>query len=859
VQKLLDEVKKENMTYDQILMKIQELISNKRKEVIQNHLIAHNLKPRDLRVNQSEKIVKELDYTEANKLTATLLEKLDATLNAKLIEKNAAIERSSKEDNDSLKDTSFDNDIVTLKRNNADTPWGFTIAKPKGQDEYQVTSLSQELDLYPSDTILAINNQDLSEKTDEEVQTLLKTNNTLNLKVIQPLTQPELENSEALPSFNFNSNLIVRLQKNDDETPWPFTITKPDGQDQYQVTSLTPEFESKEDLYAFDTILAINNQDLSEKTDEEVQNLLKTNNTLNLKVIQPLTQPELNSPEDDTSVTVTLKRNNPDTPWTLSPDYPSIEKIHTSSKLLAFNDVPLAGKTAEETRSFLQTKDHTLKVKVLPYNEKSEIQTLSKPRRFKLKKGRFQRSWKFKVKKENDEFIITNAPQSGLSILSINKESTKGKTLKEVKKLLKKREVELIIQRKDDTLQQYMAATNSLSSQEDDTSSQEYMVPRNSLSSQEDDTSLQEYMVPMNSLSSQEDHTSFEQTLMVPLEKNDANTPWAFTIAKVEGQDEYQISSLSPEVENSSDLYVSDIILAINEVPLRGKTAEEVQNLLNTNNKLNLEVLLRSEEPITPMLIENPAHNKALHLTLQNNSQAHISHLQKAFTDGTLSYQKDQVYVNTQLSSIGETVLVRIPDLGYRAIPFIINLDEMNIPIFKRVLIAYEKERARLRNQYIITHDGDRDYQSFLQDLASQHPDSSVTPEELYQALSWQAGFSNLTIEDLNHFSEVELPRLFDTIVTDIEDISPQAINALLESAKLKNAIFDNKPTQIKRLLSYRKQLIKDMAQQAILIIRGNTETPTATFADAYAQLEKIRGKRPLQAFFESKAAQISA
>jgi hypothetical protein len=43
------------------------------------------------------------------------------------------------------------------------------------------------------------------------------------------------------------------------------------------------------------------------------------------------------------------------------------------------------------------------------------------------------------------------------------------------------------------------------------------------------------------------------------------------------------------------------------------------------------------------------------------------------------------------------------------------------------------------------------------------------------------------------------------------------------------------------------------------LIIRGNTETPTATFADAYAQLEKIRGKRPLQAFFESKAAQISA
>jgi hypothetical protein len=265
------------------------------------------------------------------------------------------------------------------------------------------------------------------------------------------------------------------------------------------------------------------------------------------------------------------------------------------------------------------------------------------------------------------------------------------------------------------------------------------------------------------------------------------------------------------------------------------------------------------QEATTAMLIENPAHNKALHLTLQNNSQAHISHLQEAFTDGTLSYQKDEVYVNTQLSSIGETVLVRIPDLGYRAIPLIINLDKMNIPIFKRVLIAYEKERARLRNQYIMTHDGDRDYQAFLQDLATQHPDSSATPEELYQALSWQAGFSNLTIEELNHFSEVELPRLFDTIVTDIEDISPQAINALLESAKLKTAILDNEPSQINRLLSYRKQLIKDMAQQAILIIKENTNTPSATFAEAYAQLEKIGEKQPVQAFFESKAAQISA
>ena len=142
---------------------------------------------------------------------------------------------------------------------------------------------------------------------------------------------------------------------------------------------------------------------------------------------------------------------------------------------------------------------------------------------------------------------------------------------------------------------------------------------------------------------------------------------------------------------------MTTLCLFINGEDLAERTDSQIKDLLTNNTQLKFDILLRvpelnnPEEPITPMLIENPAHKKALHLTLQNNSQAHISHLQEEFLQERLSYQEDQVYVNTQLSSIGETVLVRIPNLGYSAIPLIINLDKMNIPIFKRVLIAYEK------------------------------------------------------------------------------------------------------------------------------------------------------------------------
>jgi hypothetical protein len=131
------------------------------------------------------------------------------------------------------------------------------------------------------------------------------------------------------------------------------------------------------------------------------------------------------------------------------------------------------------------------------------------------------------------------------------------------------------------------------------------------------------------------------------------------------------------------------------------------------------------------MLIENPDRNKALHVTLQRNSRAHRIALQQEFTDKDIPYYSEHVYMSKTLSSIGETIVLDIPQVGQRAVPFIANLKNKNLPIFEELLMNYELERARIRNDYIVNHSSD--YKSFLKHLADQHPDSNIRPEVLFK------------------------------------------------------------------------------------------------------------------------------
>ena len=294
---------------------------------------------------------------------------------------------------------------------------------------------------------------------------------------------------------------------------------------------------------------------------------------------------------------------------------------------------------------------------------------------------------------------------------------------------------------------------------------------------------------------------------------------------------------------------------AYNPVPNPNQKELPVQNQdLAANFKSELNNL---QESTTAMLIENPDRNKALHVTLQRNSRAHRIALQQEFTDKDIPYYSEHVYMSKTLSSIGETIVLDIPQVGQRAVPFIANLKNKNLPIFEELLMNYELERARIRNDYIVNHSSD--YKSFLKHLADQHPDSNIRPEVLYQALSWKVALSPLRKEELETLANKELPHLFKTIVSDIEEISPADLNILLESAGLDKALQSDNQRSIKKLLDQREKLIQELAQQAIKIIKENTDKADATFADAYAQLEKIGKQRDVDAFFEDQATKISA
>ena len=294
---------------------------------------------------------------------------------------------------------------------------------------------------------------------------------------------------------------------------------------------------------------------------------------------------------------------------------------------------------------------------------------------------------------------------------------------------------------------------------------------------------------------------------------------------------------------------------AYNPVPNPNQKELPVQNQdLAANFKSELNNL---QESTTAMLIENPDRNKALHVALQRNSRAHRIALQQEFTDKDIPYYSEHVYMSKTLSSIGETIVLDIPQVGQRAVPFIANLKNKNLPIFEELLMNYELERARIRNDYIVNHSSD--YKSFLKHLADQHPDSNIRPEVLYQALSWKVALSPLRKEELETLANKELPHLFKTIVSDIEEISPADLNILLESAGLDKALQSDNQRSIKKLLDQREKLIQELAQQAIKIIKENTDKADATFADAYAQLEKIGKQRDVDAFFEDQATKISA
>jgi hypothetical protein len=259
------------------------------------------------------------------------------------------------------------------------------------------------------------------------------------------------------------------------------------------------------------------------------------------------------------------------------------------------------------------------------------------------------------------------------------------------------------------------------------------------------------------------------------------------------------------------------------------------------------------------MLVENPTTKEPLHWTLALDPTAKIARLQKAFTDGNLTYREGGVYVTPDLASIGETILLDIPGQGVLAVPFITNLREMNLPMFTKVLEAYESKRASLRNQYLVKNNGSTDYKAFLDDLASKHPASKATPSNLYQSISWIAGLGKLTDKELQTLSKDELPHLFGTIVQDMEDIPLKELNTLLESAGLEKADANQDRKTSEKLLAEREKLLQDMIQHARKILNKTGTTAESTFAEAYAQLDTTKEKLSVDHFFESKSTQISA
>ena len=261
------------------------------------------------------------------------------------------------------------------------------------------------------------------------------------------------------------------------------------------------------------------------------------------------------------------------------------------------------------------------------------------------------------------------------------------------------------------------------------------------------------------------------------------------------------------------------------------------------------------------MFVENPKNKEPLHRTLAKDSTAQTVHWQDAFTNGTLTYKEGCVYVNDWLSSIGETLLLDIPNTGLVAVPFIAQLDGMKIPIFKKVLKAYELKRASLRNEYIRANLGSGDYKDFLADLARKHPNSKSTdPVNLYQARSWLAGLGTLTDQELDTLAKHELPKLFGTIIKDMKDIPLKELNGLLQSAGLAQADASEDKPFIHKLLDERQDLLQELIIHAQEVIRKSKFKITeSTFAQAYAQLDKTTGQPAVDKFFESKATKMSA